>query len=81
MVCNGMLPSASPPPTCAALEAAPDGPEVRAARHAHARARAQRAQLRRLRRRARAPVATLPFVFERRRPRSARLARELERAL
>ena len=64
-----------------ALEAAPDGPEVRAARHSHARARAQRAQLRRLRRGARAPVATLPFAFEDGPARLARLARELERWL
>jgi Mrp family chromosome partitioning ATPase len=62
-----------------ALETAPDGPEVRAARHAGARARAQRTQLRRLRRGARAPVATLPFVFDG--DLMARLARELERVL
>jgi len=52
---------------------------VRAARHAHARGHAQRTQLRRLRRGVRAPVATLPFVFDG--DRLERLARELERAL
>jgi hypothetical protein len=56
-----------------------DSPEVRAARHAHARAAAQRAQLERLRRGVRARVATLPFVFDG--DRLARLARELERVL
>jgi Mrp family chromosome partitioning ATPase len=61
------------------LQAAPDGPEVRAALHAGARARAQRAQLRRLRGKARAPVATLPFVFDE--DPMARLAGHLERAL
>ena len=78
IVCNGMLAQRFAAADVRALEGAPDGPEVRAARHSHARARAQRAQLRRLRRRARAPVATLPFAFEDGAPRLARLARELE---
>jgi hypothetical protein len=64
-----------------ALATAPDGPEVRAARHSHARARAQRGQLQRLRRGARAPVATLPFAFEDGPERVAHLARALERSL
>ena len=82
VVANGMLAQRFSAAEARALAAAPDGPEVRAARRAHARARAQRAQLRRLRRGARAPVATLPFAFDGRRPRGlARLARELERAL
>jgi anion-transporting ArsA/GET3 family ATPase len=56
---------------------------VAAALSEHRRARAQRSQLRRLRRAARAPVMTLPFLFE---PEVElegvrRLARELERRL
>jgi anion-transporting ArsA/GET3 family ATPase len=81
VVCNGVLPQRFAAADARALAAAPDGPEVRAARHAHARARAQRAQLQRLRRGARAPVATLPFAFDDGPARLARLARELERAL
>jgi len=80
MICNGMLPQRFSAANARALEAAPDGPEVRAARHAHARAGAQRAQLRRLRRRARAAVTTLPHVFDED-DRLAALARELEGAL
>jgi anion-transporting ArsA/GET3 family ATPase len=80
VICNGMLPQRFTPTDARALEAAPDGPEVRAARHAHARAGAQRAQLRRLRRRARAPVTTLPHVFDDG-DRLADLARELEGVL
>jgi anion-transporting ArsA/GET3 family ATPase len=80
VVCNGMLPQRFSAADARALEAAPDGPEVRAARHAHARAGAQRAQLRRLRRRARAPVTTLPHVFDDG-DRLAALARELEGTL
>ncbi len=80
VICNGMLPQRFTPTDLRALEAAPDGPEVRAARHAHARAGAQRAQLRRLRRRARAPVTTLPHVFDDG-DRLAELTRELEGVL
>jgi Mrp family chromosome partitioning ATPase len=79
VVANGVLPQRFTAADTRRLEAAPDGPEVRAARHAGARARAQRAQLRRLRRGARAPVTALPFVFDEH-P-MARLARDLERAL
>ena len=79
VVANAVLPQRFSAAEAVALEAAPDGPEVRAARHAGARARAQRTQLRRLRRGARAAVATLPFVFDG--DPMAQLARELERAL
>jgi anion-transporting ArsA/GET3 family ATPase len=79
VVANGTLPQRFTAAETRALEAAPDGPEIRAARHAGARAGAQRTQLRRLRRGARAPVATLPFVFDA--DPMARLALELERAL
>jgi anion-transporting ArsA/GET3 family ATPase len=80
VICNGMLPQRFTPTDARALEAAPDGPEVRAARHAHARAGAQRAQLRRLRRRARAPVTTLQHHFDDG-DRLADLAHELEGVL
>jgi anion-transporting ArsA/GET3 family ATPase len=76
---NGVLPQRFSVAEAGALDAAPDGPEIRAARHAGARARSQRTQLRRLRRGARAPVATLPFVFDG--DPMARLALELERVL
>jgi anion-transporting ArsA/GET3 family ATPase len=79
VVANAVLPQRFSAAEAVALETAPDGPEVRAARHAGARARAQRSQLRRLRRGARAPVTTLPFVFDG--DPMARLALELERAL
>jgi hypothetical protein len=79
VVANGMLPRRFSAAEARALDAAVDSPEVRAARHAHARSGAQRAQLARLRRGVRAPVATLPFVFDDDHLR--RLARELERAL
>jgi anion-transporting ArsA/GET3 family ATPase len=79
VVANGMLSRRFTAADARALADAPDGPEVRAARHSHARARSQHAQLRRLRRGARAPVVTLPFLFED--DRLSRLARELERAL
>ena len=79
VVANAVLPQRFSAAETVALETAPDGPEVRAARHAGARAHAQRTQLRRLRRGARAPVATLPFVFNG--DLMARLARELERVL
>jgi len=81
IVCNGMLAQRFGAADARALATAPDGPEVRAARHSHARARAQRAQLQRLRRGARAPVATLPFAFEDGAERVAHLARTLERSL
>jgi anion-transporting ArsA/GET3 family ATPase len=81
VVCNGVLAQRFAAADVRALDAAPDRPEVRAARHAHARARAQRSQLQRLRRGARAPVVTLPFVFDEDGEKHARLARELERAL
>jgi anion-transporting ArsA/GET3 family ATPase len=81
VVCNGMLAQRFDAADTRALAAAPDAPEVRAARHSHARARAQRGQLQRLRRGARAPVATLPFAFEDGPARIARLARVLERSL
>ena len=80
VVCNGMLPQRFSAADARKLDAAPDGPEFRAARHAHARAGAQRLQLRRLRRRARAPVTTLPHVYDED-GRLATLARELEGAL
>jgi anion-transporting ArsA/GET3 family ATPase len=80
VICNGMLPQRFSAANALALEAAPDGPAVRAARHAHARAGAQRTQLRRLRRRARAAVTTLPHVLDED-GRLAALARELEGAL
>jgi anion-transporting ArsA/GET3 family ATPase len=80
VICNGVLPQRFSAADARALDAAPDGPEVRAARHAHARAGAQRMQLRRLRRRARAPVTTLPHVFGDG-DRLAALAHELEGAL
>jgi hypothetical protein len=79
VVANGVLSQRFTAADARALAEAPDGPEVRAARHSHARAQSQRAQLRRLRRGARAPVVTLPFLFED--DRLTRLARELERAL
>jgi anion-transporting ArsA/GET3 family ATPase len=79
VVANAVLPQRFSAAEAVALGGAPDGPEVRAARHAGARARAQRTQLRRLRRGAWAPVATLPFVFDG--DPMAQLARELERAL
>jgi anion-transporting ArsA/GET3 family ATPase len=79
VVANGMLPRRFSAAEARALDAAADSPEVRAARHAHARSGAQRAQLQRLRRGVRAPVATLPFVFDGAPFRL--LARELERAL
>jgi len=81
IVCNGMLAQRFGAADARALATAPDGPEVRAARHSHARARAQRGQLQRLRRGARAPVATLPFAFDDGAERVARLARALERSL
>jgi anion-transporting ArsA/GET3 family ATPase len=79
VVANAVLPQRFSAAEARALERAPDGAAVRAARHAGARARAQRAQLQRLRRGARAPVTTLPFVFDG--DPMTRLARELERAL
>jgi anion-transporting ArsA/GET3 family ATPase len=79
VVANGVLPQRFSAVDARALERAPDGPEVRAARHAGARARAQRAQLQRLRRGARAPVTTLPFLFDG--DPMTRLAGNLERVL
>jgi anion-transporting ArsA/GET3 family ATPase len=79
VVANGVLPQRFSADEVRRLQAAPDGPEVRAAQHASARARSQRAQLRRLRRGARAPIATLPFVFDG--DILASLAPDLERAL
>jgi anion-transporting ArsA/GET3 family ATPase len=79
VVANAVLPQRFSAAEAVALEAAPDGPAVRTARHAGARARAQRTQLRRLRRGARAQVTTLPFVFDG--DPMVALARELERAL
>jgi anion-transporting ArsA/GET3 family ATPase len=79
VVANAVLPGRFTAAEAHALQAAPDGPEVRAARHAHARAAAQLAQLRRLRRHARAPVATLPFLLDG--DPLPRLSRQLERAL
>src|SRR5918996_4085335 len=56
---------------------------LRAALAEHERARGQRSQLRRLRRHLRAPVATLPYLFEPQlgRRQVERLANELERSL
>jgi anion-transporting ArsA/GET3 family ATPase len=79
VVANAMLPGRFTAADARALEGAADGPELRAARHAHARAQAQQSQLRRLRRAARGPVATLPFVFGD--ARVERLSRTLERLL
>jgi anion-transporting ArsA/GET3 family ATPase len=79
VVANGVLPQRFSADEVRRLQAVPGGPEVSAALHAAARGRAQRAQLRRLRRGARAPVATLPFVFDG--DLLAALARELDRAL
>jgi anion-transporting ArsA/GET3 family ATPase len=79
VVANAVLPQRFSAAETRTLEQAPHHPAVRAARHAGARARAQRAQLQRLRRGARAPVTTLPFVFDG--DPMERLARELERAL
>jgi hypothetical protein len=79
VVANGMLPRRFSTAEARVLEAADRRPEVRAARHAHLRAASQRAQLQRLRRGVRAPVTTLPFVFDG--DHLERLARELERAL
>ena len=79
VVANGVLPQRFSADDVRRLQGVPDGPEVRAALHAAARGRAQRAQLRRLRRGARAPVATLPFVFDG--DILASLARDLDRAL
>jgi anion-transporting ArsA/GET3 family ATPase len=79
VIANGMLPRRFSAADARALDAADDSPEVRAARHAHARAAAQRSQLERLRRGVRARVATLPFVFDG--DHLARLARELEPVL
>ena len=79
VVANGLLPQRFTAADARALERAPHGPPVRAARPPRAPARAHRAQLRRLRRGARASVATLPFVFDG--DPMERLTRELERAL
>jgi anion-transporting ArsA/GET3 family ATPase len=79
VVANGVLPQRFSADDVRRLQGVPDGPEVRAALHAAARSRAQRAQLRRLRRGVRAPVATLPFVFDG--DILASLARDLDRAL
>jgi Anion-transporting ATPase len=79
VVANAVLPQRFSAAETALLAQAADGPAVRAARHAGARARAQREQLQRLRRGVRAPVTTLPFVFDG--EPMARLARELERVL
>jgi anion-transporting ArsA/GET3 family ATPase len=79
VVANGVLPQRFSAAETRTLDRAPHHPAIRAARHAGARARAQRAQLQRLRRGARAPVTTLPFVFDD--DPMVRLARELERAL
>jgi anion-transporting ArsA/GET3 family ATPase len=79
VIANGVLPRRFSAADARALDAAVDSPEVRAARHAHARSAAQRAQLQRLRRGARAPVATLPFVFNG--EHLERLPRELERVV
>jgi anion-transporting ArsA/GET3 family ATPase len=56
---------------------------LRAALAEHERARGQRSQLRRLRRRVKAPVTTLPYLFEPQlgRAQVERLANELERSL
>jgi anion-transporting ArsA/GET3 family ATPase len=79
VVANGVLPQRFTAADVAQLRAAPDGPAIRAARHGAERSRAQRAQLTRLRRGARAPVTTVPFVFDG--DLLGALARELERVL
>ena len=80
VICNGMLPRASVPPTSARSRRRPTEPRS-APRATPTRAPgAQRTQLRRLRRRARAAVTTLPHVFDES-DRLAALASELEGAL
>ena len=82
VVCNGMLAQRFAAADARALEAAPDGPEVRAARHAHARARRPaRAAAAPAPRRARPGRHAAVHVFDEDGRRVARLARELERAL
>ena len=80
VVADGMAPARFSTAEAETLAAAADGPEVRAALRAHGHARAQRTQLRRLRRHVRAPVTTLPHLFEED-DRLAALARELEGVL
>jgi anion-transporting ArsA/GET3 family ATPase len=71
VVVNGVLPERFTADECDQIRDA-DGSHpvlgVRAAMHAalseHAQAKSQRSQLRRLKREARAPVATLPYLFE-----------------
>jgi anion-transporting ArsA/GET3 family ATPase len=64
VVANGVLPGRFTAGEARALAAAGDGPAVAAALAGHARHQTQQSQLARLRRDARAPVVTLPFVFE-----------------
>jgi anion-transporting ArsA/GET3 family ATPase len=63
-VVNGLLPDRFTDADARTLAAAARGDAVRAALAAHERARSQRPELSRLRRHGRAPVATLPFLFD-----------------
>ena len=63
-VVNGLLPDRFTDADARALATAASGDAVRAALAAHERARSQRLELSRLRRHGRAPVATLPFLFD-----------------
>jgi len=64
IVVNGLYPQRFSAADRAALAALAERPAVVAALAADARAREQRAHVRRLRRGARAPVLTLPYVFQ-----------------
>ena len=64
IVANGILPRRFDAAEVRRLRELRDGPAVQAALAEHHRAEGQREQLERLSAEARAPVATLPFVFE-----------------
>jgi anion-transporting ArsA/GET3 family ATPase len=63
-VVNALLPDRFTDAEARTLAGAASGDAVRAALAAHERARSQRPELSRLRRLGRAPVATLPFLFD-----------------
>ena len=63
-VVDGLLPDRFTDADARTLAAVARGDAVRAALAAHERARSQRRELSRLRRHGRAPVATLPFLFD-----------------
>jgi hypothetical protein len=88
IVVNAVHPARFRPEECRRLEAVSGGGRVAqaavaAALSEHLRARAEHGQVRRLRRSARAPVATLPRIFEPELDRDdlERLSAELERRL